>query len=162
MLEEKERRSAYRKYLTQQSNQIKDLETREKILKKLKNAKTDMALGKIAEQMDDIIEHQNDDDDMMGKLLSKLDEMRERQATIQKTFSFSMEDLQDTPAVCLSEIYQYLTLHRDKIKEFWFTSNVDIETFKPLLTIHMIPVDEIAEELSSSRNSIWSKLTESI
>lgn len=100
------------------------------------------------------IEHES----IILKLTSKLKDISTSSATIEKVFSFTMEDLQDTPNVCVSEVYQYLTEHQDKIKDYRFTTQIHSDTFKPLLTMHIVPVDHIAASLQASRNSIWENL----
>lgn len=99
-------------------------------------------------------------EEISEKLSSKLQEIARSPATIEKVFSFSMEDLQDFPSKCLSEIHQYLTEYDDKIEDYWFTQQIDSDTFRPLLTMHILPVKSIAEGLSQARTSIWEKLSE--
>ena len=96
----------------------------------------------------------------IDQLQDRLREMSLNPPTIDKVFSFSMEDLQDTPNVCLAEIVQYLSEHEGKIDDYWFTSRIDPDTFRPLLTMHIVPVKEISKGLTEARNSIWEKLSE--
>jgi len=90
------------------------------------------------------------------KIIEKLRDLEKSLPTIQKNFSFSMEDLQDFPERCLDEISQYLTLHSEKIEDFFFTSFIEEATFKPVLIMHVIPVASIRENM---QNKLFSKIT---
>lgn len=92
---------------------------------------------------------------VFDKIQEKLKDMQTSVKTIDKVFTFSMENLQDNPNKCLSEIKDYLEEHADKIEDYWFTSHIDQHSFKPILTMHVIPVESIAKSLKDDH---WTSL----
>jgi hypothetical protein len=76
---------------------------------------------------------------MIDKIYEKLIEMQDKPVELRKVFTFSVEDLQDTPETCSMEIKDYLETHREKIEDFYFESYIDEETFSPVLVMHIIP-----------------------
>lgn len=68
---------------------------------------------------------------MRNKIFDKIWDLQTKVPTINKFFSFNLEDLNDNPEKCLKEIEDYLERHWDKIEDFSFESWIDEETFKP-------------------------------
>ena len=78
-----------------------------------------------------------------------------KEKTLQKVFTFTMEDMQDFPIKCLAEMNEYLEEHNSRIDSYYFTSNINSDTFVPELTMHIIPIESIREHMS---NDLWLKL----
>lgn len=87
---------------------------------------------------------------MRDQIFKKIWDLQTKVPTINKFFTFNLEDLQDDPEGCLGEIETYLEKHKDKIEDFFFESWIDEETFKPILMLKIIPSPEIAQHLFSS------------
>lgn len=79
----------------------------------------------------------------------------EKDKTIRKVFSFSLEELQDNPRKSFIAIKEYIKEHEDKIEDFWFDSYIDENTFMPMLVLHVLPVESIREHLI---NTHWSHI----
>ena len=84
---------------------------------------------------------------MRNKIFDKIWDLQTKVPTINKFFSFNIEDLQDDPEECLKEIEDYLERHGDKIQDFNFESWIDEDTFKPILMMKMVPVPELSRHL---------------
>jgi hypothetical protein len=99
---------------------------------------------------------------MKEKFLEKLEEMQNREVEIRKVLSFNVEDLQDNPNMCLAEVLEYLTEHDEKIEDYWIENNVNHDTFKPELILHMKLTPEWKSKLfgsdDSARTSAWEKM----
>jgi hypothetical protein len=87
---------------------------------------------------------------MRDKIFDKIWDLQTKVPTINKFFTFSLEELHDNPEKCLTEIEHYLEKHGDKIDDFTFESWIDEDTFKPILMMKMIPVEELAKHLFPS------------
>ncbi len=87
---------------------------------------------------------------MKNKIFGKIWDLQTKTPTINKFFSFNLEDLNDNPEECLKEIEDYLERHGDKIQDFNFESWIDEDTFKPILMMKMVPVPELAQHLFPS------------
>jgi hypothetical protein len=101
---------------------------------------------------------------MKEQFLEKMQEMRSREVEIRKVLSFNVEDLQDNPNMCLAEVLEYLTEHSEKIKDYWIENNVNEDTFKPELILHMKLTDEWKSKLVGGENvhtSVWEKVINS-
>lgn len=104
---------------------------------------------------------------MKEKFLEKMEEMQNREVEIRKVLSFNVEDLQDNPNMCLAEVLEYLTEHNEKIEDYWIENNVNDETFKSELILHMKLTDEwksklFGEDSFRVHNSVWKKMINSI
>lgn len=101
---------------------------------------------------------------MKEKFLEKLEEMQNREVEIRKVLSFNVEDLQDNPNMCLAEVLEYLTEHNEKIEDYWIENNVNNDTFKPELILHMRLTDEWKSKLVGGdkvHTSVWKKMIDS-
>jgi hypothetical protein len=101
---------------------------------------------------------------MKEQFLEKMQEMRSREVEIRKVLSFNVEDLQDNPNMCLAEVLEYLTEHSEKIKDYWIENNVNEDTFKPELILHMKLTDEWKSKLVGGENvhtSVWERVINS-
>lgn len=87
---------------------------------------------------------------MRNKIFDKIWDLQTKIPTINKFFTFTIEDLRDDPEGCLDAIESYLERHKDKIQDFSFESWIDEATFTPVLMMKMVPVPEISQHLFPS------------
>ena len=87
---------------------------------------------------------------MKEKIQQRILEMRQKKPLIRKHFSFSHEDLQDSPGECFRQIESYLVTYQDKIKDFSFDSYIVEETMRPVLVMLIEPTEEIALQMTST------------
>jgi len=87
---------------------------------------------------------------MRDQIFDKIWELQTQKPTINKFFTFSIEDLRDDPGGCIDAIEEYLERHHDKIENFTFDAWIDEATFTPVLMMRMNPVAAIANHLFPS------------
>jgi prolyl 4-hydroxylase len=73
-----------------------------------------------------------------------------------KFFEFSLEKMQDEPISVFDEIYSYLQSYEDKIEDFSLESYIHPETFKVILMVKILPIEEIRKHLLMSH---WEKIS---
>lgn len=108
--------------------------------------------------------------DILLALQDKIDQIHYKERKIKKIFKFNSIDLKDKPQSCFSEILDYLTKNKDKIKDFDLEYWIDPDDFSNVICLNILPSDEISNNFSplypifgiTSREAILNSIRESI
>lgn len=93
------------------------------------------------------------------KVKAKLSELSKNseKKILTKFFEFSLEKMQDEPMQVFNELFSYLKSYEEKIEDFSLESYIHPETFKVILMVKVLPVEEIRKHLLMGH---WERISE--
>ena len=95
-------------------------------------------------------------------LHEKIENLMGSPIELRKIFSFSLEDLADSPTYCIEQIVDYLDEHSDKIVDYRLESHVNELTLKPEIYMYMTLTDDFKMMHNPLWNSVLHRLEEKL